>query len=306
MDTAFFCIPAVMMRKLLIPLTICGLMACNDKEDDSFALQPPAGSTYQLTIETEEELIHSKKTMEFTLQTGPADSFQHFNFIVKKIAITQPESEMVSGKKGEIIVRPTGRLEMLSTHQSNNGANKEWYNYVSRIIGDSIQVTMNRLGEKTAMDGYANIKNKIIAATGHDPRNVAPILRNYIGPEVMTDLIGQLFFYLPDRKIHLGDHWVKNIVLIEKSHVKYSHLIKVEDITGDTVKLSVQTEVSARMGDGGTLYVEGKLSGKVIASYSTGMPVNLEMHESSVMHTNYEDRKTERIVRASLRQSPLR
>src|ERR1700754_1797063 len=110
MDTAFFCIPAAMMRKLLISLTICGLIACKNKKDDSFALQPPAGATYQLTIETEEMPARSQ-TMEFTLETKPTDSFQHFNFIVRKIELTQPGSEMVSGKMGEIIVRPTGKLE---------------------------------------------------------------------------------------------------------------------------------------------------------------------------------------------------
>lgn len=298
MDYAFFCVRTTMRPKYLISVMVCCLVACKGKDDNLFILQPTPGQDYHLTVSIEESNPSTTtEVRDFTLTTRQKDSLCIFNFIVNRIRLTQPASEMVTGKKGQFMVRPAGKQETISSDSND---------LMRRLVGDSVQLTINRLGEVRMFTGYENIKRKIVAATGDDPRNISPHIRGYIGEDAMTDLVSQLFFYLPGRIIKPGDQWVSNKMLIEKAPVKYSHLIKVKDIKEDTVQLTVQTVVSARMGEDGTFFGEGELSGEITASLSTGLPEKIELTENFVTHTKYYDTKKKRIIRASMRQSPSR
>lgn len=302
-----------MTRRCLGIYCLMLLISCNEKYRSEFVLQPPPGSSYQLTVTTEDlqqdetdTLPFTSETIEFTLLPKQKDSLYDFTLIVKKIESQQPATVTIPMKNGGFMVRSTGTMQTLSTDAVTDTAGQDWFRIIPRIVDDSVHININRFGEIRMFTGYEKIKRKIIDATGDDPRNISPLVRRYVGEDAMTDLVNQLFFYLPGRKIQPGDDWVKNIVMIENAPVKYSHRIRVKDIKNDTVQLTVQSVVSSRLGEGGRLILEGELSGTISASYRTGLFIDLELSENSVVHTDSYDRKIVRRIRAALRQSPAR
>jgi hypothetical protein len=283
---------------------------------------PPPGSSYQLTVTTEDLQpdetdtlpVTASETITFTLLPKQKDSLYDLTFIIKKIESQQPATETIPMDNGGFMVRPTGSMQFFSTDRARkpdtgtitNAAGQDWYRIVSRIIDDSVRVTTNRLCATSMSAGYEKIKRKIVGATGEDPRNISPLVRRYVGEDVMRDLVNKLFFYLPGRKIMLGDQWVKNTMTIEKAPVKYSHLIRVADIKNDTVMLAVKSVVSSTLGEGGKLILEGELTGTISASLSTGLFMELDLSENSVIHADSYDRQIVRRIYATLHQSAAR
>jgi hypothetical protein len=297
-----------MLKYSLLFALYCLLICCSGKYSGEFALQPPPGSAYQLTVTTEDLRSDETDTLPFTSETltftllpnQKKDSLCNLLFIVKKIETQQPATETIPMKNGGFMVQATGAMQTLSTGSVSDTAGQDWYRIVPRIVDDSVRLYINRVGEVRYFFGYEKIKRKIVAATGDDPRNISPLVRRYVGEDPMTDLVNQLFFYLPGRKIQPGDSWVKNTVMIEKTPVKYSNLITVKDIKNDTVQMTVKSIVSSRLGQGGKLILEGELTGTINASHSTGLLIDLELEENSVVHTDNYDRRIVRRLRATL------
>ena len=144
---------SALMLKYAIFLVV--LISCNEKYSGDFLLQPPTGSSYQMTVTMEElndTAVINSETMEFTLATKQKDSLNDFNFIVRKIETQQPATRIVPLENGGMMVQSTGMREILSTAaiQGNQG----WYNIVPRIVNDSVLVTINRIGQIRMFTGY--------------------------------------------------------------------------------------------------------------------------------------------------------
>lgn len=281
------------------------------KTDDRFALKP-GDSIFRYSIVTtdRQELPgnanQSSLTIQFMLRRLPAeDSLVHFQMTISRISITKPGMVMGKGQKGSIIVLPTGTMVTLTSDDSIPGkevreAYREFYESTARILykakGSSLQVSLNQQGNLQEVIGAPNIIDRVARETGFDRRDVNTILNDMISTGAITDLINQLLFYVPGRKINKGDQWVKNITAIAKAPVKYSHLITAKELQGNEVQLSLQTVISARMSEEGTPYLEGNLSGEITADHSSGMPVSAQFTENSITHTNQYDVKKSRTV----------
>jgi hypothetical protein len=134
----------------------------------------------------------------------------------------------------------------------------------------------------------------VTAVSQMDRRTVNSYLRDKLGTKAITDLFTQMFFYLPKTEIKAGASWVKNFQLIARAPVKYSKLVSVSNIQGDSVTLLTQAAISAKAGEGGAVYAEGKQKGVIIASYKTGIPISSVTEENIVTHTDSKDvRKTQ-------------
>jgi len=58
---------------------------------------------------------------------------------------------------------------------------------------------------------------------------------------------------------------------------------------GDTAEVNIQSILSAAQSEGGRVYMKGKLNGKAIVSYSTGMPYLYETWSETVTTTDYDN-----------------
>ena len=290
------------LLKSFICCLVISLASCKQEGGRRFQLDTALGKSYHFLVTIEEwQGINSdtpsptRLTYAFTLKVREhADSMQAFDFVIDGIVDARPATRLIKEENGSVTVVLSGKNELVNDSNAN----------MTQFVKDTLQLNMNHSGEVRLVEGYEAIRNKIVKLTGSDPRTVGSVIRKYVGVEAVTDLVNQLFFYLPAKEIKLGDQWVRNVTLIEKAPVKYSHLIKVKDITGDSVHLSVQTVVSSRLGGDGKLIVEGELSGEVMASYSTGVVYTLYLQENSVIHTDTYDVKKKRTISVIVTQSP--
>jgi hypothetical protein len=286
-----------MPLKYLHYILVIGLLAgCSQSTpvDDRFALNPPSDEYFDYRmIQTESEEHNGSKSsnrfiFDFSLKkTHQGDTGIHFRLYINKISITAPAITMAETKKGTVIVMPSGRQVMLTTEDSVARDDKgkildEFYENKARIMpllkGDSFNVDIEPWGEARQVEGFDKITENVSKATGIGRGEVKQYLRDYISDVAIQDMLNQLFFFLPGKKIQQGDSWVKNVVLVTKSPVKYSHKITVDSLK-HKVYLSLQSIVSARVSDDIPPYAEGELTGKIVAWPHTGLVDYIETTE---------------------------
>jgi hypothetical protein len=286
-----------MPLKYLHRIMIIALLdACSQSTpvDDRFALNPPSDEKFDYTLlQTQSEEHNGSKSsnsflFDFSLKKiHQGDTGTHFRLYINKVSISAPAITMAETKKGTVTVMPSGRQVTLTTEDSVARDDKgnlldQYYENKARIMpllkGDSFSVDIEPWGEARQVAGFDKITEKISKATGIPRGQVKQYLRDYISDVAIQDMVNQLFFFLPDRKIQQGDSWVKNVVLITKSPVKYSHKITVDSLK-HKVYLSLQSIVSARVSDDIPPYAEGKMTGTIVASPQTGLVELMETTE---------------------------
>lgn len=285
--------------------------------DDRFAFKLQTDSVLHLTVEIldsggwQGSLARKQQWIEFTMQKlRDKDSSSVMKLVIDRLWINQPAIETAESKDGSIIVMPAGTWIKLSTDdtvadQKIPGLLPEYYETWTKILpklkGDSLEIVINNRGEAGQVMGFERIAGKIARETGVDIRVVKRYLYDYAGNRSIYDLLNQLFFYLPGKKIQKGDHWVKNVKLIANAPVKLSHLITVKevDVVLDKVLLQVQTVVSAKTSEEGRQYAEGVLTGVISANYSTGMPIRINLTQIVTTHTDQDDVVAKRVIQVS-------
>jgi hypothetical protein len=169
--------------------------------------------------------------------------------------------------------------------------NREWEAFKDScrqgVVEDSLVIKCSSRGELVTVNGVEKILQKIAMTTGHDSRDVYSSLQDMFSTRAMEDLMKQLLFYLRGRPVLVGENWVNNYTLNAKAPVKYSNLITVQQLQGDTVLLHTKTAVSAWTGEGGRIFAKGDQWGTVKASLATGMPWLISMEDSLVTKTDY-------------------
>jgi hypothetical protein len=287
------------------------LASCSGSKpvDDRFSFRPPADTIFHFTflitdssgrVEPETQLI------QFSLQKmGEKDSISTMKLVIGRLRITEPGITMAESKKGSIVVMAAGTMVTLSTDTSENqttGSDAGYYDAWTRILpllrDQSLQVEMNNQGEALQVTGFDTIAQKISAATAIDRRTVRQLLYDYASDESIRDLLNQVFFFLPGRKIEKGDTWVKNVTLTAHAPVKTSHLIFASYVNreDDAIVVEVQSVVSAKTGEEGRLYADGEVTGKIAASHITGMPYDMKLTRLVTTHTDQQDIVRKRVI----------
>ena len=170
------------------------------------------------------------------------------------------------------------------------------------VIGDSLTITCDKRGKVIQVTGVERIMEKITRATGKDSRDVYSSLREIFSTKELQDLLTQVFFYIPARPVKLGDNWVNNYTLTAKAPVKFSNLITVQRINGDSVVMDIKTVVSAKTGEGGRVYAEDGQWGTVTASLASGMVYNYRLEDTLRTKTDSYLIGRQRILTVSAQQ----
>jgi hypothetical protein len=282
-----------MPLKNFLLIMIIGFMArCSQPVEDRFALNPPSDEYFKYRMWQTETNNSDKNSdrfiFDFSLKKiSQGDTGIHFRLYINRISITEPALTMAETKKGSVFVMPSGATVTLTTEDSvardSNGkvldefCNKQARIY-SRLRRDSFNVDIMPSGEVRRVAGFDQIAERISKATGISRGEVRQYLRDQISDVAIQDMLNQLFFFLPDRKIQQGDSWVKNVVLITRSPVKYSHKVTVDSVK-HRVYMSLQSIISARVSDDIPPYSEGELTGKIVAWPQTGLVDYMETTE---------------------------
>lgn len=302
------------MRAILSAITVLvmtGMLSCSESKraDDRFAFKPPIDSLFHFTLLIRDSSGNSawkSQWIQFSLQMiAEKDSIKTMKLVVERLRITEPGILMAGSKKGTIVVMPAGTMVTLSTDTSENqttGSDPGYYDTWTRILpllkGESLQVQMSNQGEALQVTGFDKIAEKITAATAIDRRTVRQLLYDYAGNESFRDLLNQVFFFLPGRKIQKGDQWVNNVTMIANAPLRLSNLILASHVNReeDSIAVEIQSVVSAKLSEEGRLYADGKQTGKIAASHATGIPYNLQLTRTITTHTDQYDVVTKRVI----------
>jgi hypothetical protein len=295
-------------NRVFVLLTFLFLMAtgCSHTRRQKFAFDPTMGQVYHFRVDTRltekirDDSYAGAQSFSFSLQCiRKSDSLRTMKMVFERFQMTSPARSSISLKSGKKIDKNV-RIIISDSSVSTDGPAADpqsttksfsyagmWVYLLKKTIGDSLIVVMNNRGEVLRVYGFDQIVDTITVVTGIDHPTVNAYLKEYIGSNVIKDLIGQLFFFLPVKPVKQGDNWIKDIILIAKAPVKHSNLLTVQTIKGDTIVLDLQSAVSARTGEGDRLYAQGRQKGVIIASFSTGMIYSYNLEENSVTETDH-------------------
>ncbi|HUR10786.1 MAG TPA: DUF6263 family protein, partial [Flavitalea sp.] len=159
---------------------------------------------------------------------------------------------------------------------------------LSDVMRDSFRVTIYPHRIETDVNGYDSLVWKVSKKYSMDRRDVRSILALHVGNYLVKDLLTEMFSFLPSKPIKTGDNWVRNFVLVQKAPVKYSNMFVVKEIKDDIVTLQVETVISAKTGEGGSVYEAGKRTGTILVHRTSGIPISWNSTEKTIYKTNYD------------------
>lgn len=272
------------MKPFIISYIILILFSCSPAaekdENRMLVFNPQLDSLYHLTATTivsgewNSHTNSNSETLDFSLACiKKADSISTIRLVFEKINLA------------------SGNIKAVTEKIAGNPMMADYFRFRDSLLllaeGQSLLVTCDQKGEVLKVDGFDQIVDRITESIKQDRRTINSILRETIGSKQTTDLIRQSLFFLSGRNIKAGDNWVSNITLIAKAPVKYSNMIIVKEIKGDSVFLDVKTVVSAKTGEEGVVYAQGKQEGSVIVSLTTGIPYMISLNGTTVTKTDH-------------------
>lgn len=279
------------MKPFIASYIILILFACcQSVEKDKntiLAFNPPLDSLYHLiatTVESGEWL-------------GRTNSNSHtINFSVA--CIKKDDSISTIRLVFEKINLASGNIKPAAEKITSNPMMADYFRFRDSLLrmaeGQSLLITCDQKGQVLKVDGFDRIIDRITDSIKEERRTINGILREVIGSKRITDIVRQSLFFLSGRNIKSGDSWVSNITLITKAPVKYSNMIIVKEIKGDSVFLDIKTVVSAKTGEEGVVYALGDQEGYVIVSLATGIPYMLSLNETTVTKTDHYEIRQKR------------
>ena len=266
---------------IILILFSCSQSPKND-ENKILGFNPPVDSLIHLTAVTNEsaewlgKVNNNSKTLEFSIRCiKKDDSGSVIRLVFEKIELTMDDSKMVTEK-----IPATPMMDGYLLFRDS---------LLRQAEGKSLLITCNKKAQVLKVDGFNQIVDRVTDSMKTERLTINGILRDVIGSKQTTDLIHQSFFFLSGRNIKTGDNWVSNITLIAKAPVKYSNMVTVKDIKGDSVFLDIKTVVSAKTGEEGMVYAQGEQDGSATVSLSTGIPYLISLHGVTVTKTDNYD-----------------
>lgn len=263
---------------LIFIFLIGGLAKCNpeDKKAQIFQLKPPLHTHIHYSISRS----HSEP------DRNNRSGFDSTSFTV---VFVDKEDSILSCKLylKYLGTRFSNGL-MVSTSDSIRNMNwgKDYMQAIAflqkQVITDSFWIVMLTNGTILRVEGFDSMVNRLSSRFDIDKRTVRGLLNERVGNEAIKDMLSQLFFYLPGKPVKKNDNWIRNVMVTVKAPMKYSNFIKVREIHDDTMFLDVQSAITARTGEGGVIYEEGKRTFEIRVSQSTGLPIEWSGIEQTI------------------------
>lgn len=286
--------PFVIVVSILLSLNAC--KSGEPETDSTLDLNPGTDSIYHYSaVLSESSMMNEKKfintiSMDYSLHCIESkDSLRTFELVFEKLA----EERKTQGDTSTAPAPPPQKgVIRVDFSDTSNPIIKQYYSrrdsVFNKVVNQSLVITCRDNGKVISVKGFDEIGNRI-ASQDTTYRTAVVMLRDKIGPEIMTDILHQSFFYIRKQPIDSGASWVNNILLIAKAPVKYSNMVTVNRIIGDSVYLDVKSMMSAKTGEEGSVYNQGEQTGTVLVSLSTGMPIQMHLSETSVYKADAYD-----------------
>lgn len=277
---------------ILIAISLLAVSCGTHEAARPWQLRPVTDSVYHFVIADEtvhgmQEDIFDTITTGFSLRcTQQTDSLLTFQLVFEQLKRTPLTVGLMMPGKSPAEMENMRRAWQASVDSCRQG-----------VIGDSLEIVYNTKGKLLHLRGVDRILEKIARITHKDPRTVYSDLGGVFNTNVMQDLLTRLFFYLPGRLVQANDNWVSNYTLIAKAPVKYSNLITVQQVSGDSVILAVKTMVTAKTGENGRVFAEGNQWGTIKASVATGLLYSVTLSDTMVSKTDtYQTKERHRFT----------
>jgi Family of unknown function (DUF6263) len=176
------------------------------------------------------------------------------------------------------------------------------WNYLLHFAkGQSVTVWMNRKGRPIQVNGIERLVDSVTSLSENDKRTVRSYLKDYISKAAIMDELNQLFCFIPGRTKSVGQSWVENIMLVTKAPVKWSTDFTLQSVKNDTVIINCNSFISAKQGgETGRTYMKGKLTGTIVADYSTGLPWCWNAKSETVSSTDIYDITSRQTLTATI------
>jgi Family of unknown function (DUF6263) len=149
------------------------------------------------------------------------------------------------------------------------------------VKGDTIQAVLSSRGELIAVNGYDEIKRKILASfNANDAYSKATAEKQWdqkIKEGLIKKNMEQLFAIFPDSAVHVGDKWKLSSIEKDEINMNIKSTYMLKDIHNGVVAISSQGEIASdnstgnSMGYSFTATINGKQEGEFEMDTSTGM-----------------------------------
>lgn len=277
----------------LILLALCACDPGDPEKDMVLDLNPNTDSIYHYSVVvSESSQMNDKKSItvlaiDYSLHCIESkDSLRTFELVFENVAEQRKalSDSQVSNAAGDT-------SSVTGTEPGHPNAGMQSYfalrdSIFKKLINQSLVITCTDEGKVLSVTGFDEMAQKVSSGFKDDTRTITALIRNEVGPRNITDVLHQSLFYMRNQKIDTGSSWVNNIVLTARAPVKYSNMIEVKRIVGDSVYLDVKAMMSAKTGEEGVVYDEGEQTGTVLTSLSTGMPIQMFLSETSTYKTD--------------------
>ena len=269
----------------IIQLTIVLLLfSCHtsSNKNEDIRLNPVADKEYHFTVEMSEHNSHHQKTnvsrSDFKLTFIPvSDSLYDFafQFISVDTSILRYLDEQDSLRRRNSADRKKGHRKKYSQafEEAKNAV------FSGRIHANGVILSIK---------GFDEMRRRIGTLFNMDSRDVHSMLRGASGDELVEQLLNMILLVIPGKKVKPKDTWVKNETINTRAPVKNSHLITYRSLTADTAVLDVETIVSAKTGDEGSVYKLGKGTGVWKVDLHSGLPYEWNSNQLTDYRTNYD------------------
>jgi hypothetical protein len=266
----------------LILFSYC--IGCNTKAD-TFKLDPVPGEVYNYSIT-------KMSSQEFTNQNV---ANQIFDTVLLDIGL-----ERMKNSGDTITYKLTFNNLKIIPHPLKvtiiGSTKAEPYNFFAvldsicdALPGLSVQVDITIDGNVTAVHGIDELAANISKTSKLDVNTIHRMLADHVSVNAITDLLNRILSIPRNKEIKVSDSWVEKIILITKAPIKLSNIYTVRNLTGDSVYTDIQSMVSTEREEGGNVYLKGKLTGKAILSYRTGLPYQYDTDMETVTTTTHYD-----------------
>jgi len=261
------------------------------QNDQVFYLNPILNSPVNYSVkQTSSEWFKENRTGSDSTRFKMIFVEKHDSILSCKLFLNYLGTQFPNGRRISTN-EPTGKLPSGSTDFIALTAFLQ-----KQLIADSFWVIMQTNGTVLRVDGFDSIVSRISMRFDIDRRTIWGMLHERAGNNAIRDMLTQLFFYLPAKPVKENDSWVKNIMVTLKAPVKYSNLVQVIKIDKDSIFLKVQTAVTAKTGEGGTIYEEGKRTADISVSKTTGLPFLWKSKEQTIYKSDHLQIKKQIVI----------
>jgi hypothetical protein len=246
------------------------LLSCHTKKMP-FGFHPEPGKIVEISI---------LKESSFRQDTFSRADTTRLQLSMETIKVANGYSNLKLTFRKIELTRPNQFLSMLH-------ADVDWQAFLRLFNGYSFYAGIDNTGAIQHLTYDGNMIDSIARIAQLDKYTVKGLTHDYIGADALKDLLNRFFSCTPGSVVSTGSNWQETFFLTTKAPIKVNSLYTLKEIKEDTVLLDMQGIISARTGEGSTLYLEGSQTGKLSVSCTTGIPYRYELTAASVYTTPY-------------------